>query len=177
MQIHAVSCLAGFQCCGAPSVIRDGGSGLSPGLLTAVRKHRPALFPTTKATGITTDSRLQWCWARWAGIGTVGLANYDGVNRSRLPVDTINKFRDIGAATDHGRQCGIASGDWNICAYELEKSGILEGSGLSITWPTNGSVTCTQSAAGRLIDYSVIATQGCSHHLHPGYRGHHCEPA
>lgn len=140
--------LSGFQCCGAASVIKDGGSGLSAGLLTAVRKHRLALFPTTKGVGLTPDCRMQWCWTKWAGIGTVGLVNYYGVNGSCMLADTIAMFRAVGKATDGGRQCIAASGDWNISAYDLEESGLLEGFGLAIMWPTNGDVTCTQTAKG-----------------------------
>lgn len=150
---------AGYQCIGASSVIREGGTGLPAGLLTAVRRNRPAFFPTAKATGITTDCRTQWCRARWAGAGAVGLVSCYGVHGSSLPIDTINRFRDIGLATDLGKQCLVESGDWNVCAYDPEKSGILEGFGLSIIWPTNGDVTCAQAAKGRLIDYSAITTK------------------
>ena len=137
-------------------MIKEGGSGLSAGLLTAVRKHRAALLPTTKATGINTDCRLQ---SRWAGIGTVGLANCYGVNGSRLPVDTINKPRSVGLTTDKGNQCIVASGDWNICAYDLEESVILDLFGPAIIWPSNGDVTCTQSAKCSLLDYPLITTR------------------
>lgn len=79
------------------------------------------------------------------------------VSGQRMPADTIAESRKIGAATDGGRVCIIASGDWNITAQDLHRSGILDGLGLSIIWPESSPISCI-AGKGSLIDYSVIAT-------------------
>ena len=75
--------------------------------------------------------------------------------RGRPPADAIARFRCIGDATDGDKQCVIASGDWNITAQELHRSGILDGMGLSIIWLEDHSTTCSQGK-GSLLKYSVI---------------------
>ena len=87
----------------------------------------------------------------------LGLCNcYDECGQC-MPADTIAKFRQIGAATDGGRVCILASGDWNVTAQDLRRSGILCGLGLSIIWPEGSPISCT-AGKGSLIDYSVITT-------------------
>ena len=110
--------LFGWHWCGAPSTTKEGGSGLSAGLSTAVKSHRPAMFPKAKSHGITDDNRSQWCWTRWQRIGAVGLCNCYGECGQGMPADIIAKLRQVGGATDGGRLCVIASGDLNITAQE-----------------------------------------------------------
>lgn len=80
----------------------------------------------------------------------------EGIDGSCPPADNTDKFRAVGRATDDGLQCIVASGDLNIPAQDLEDSGILDGLGLAIIFPSNGNATCTQSAKGTLLDYSII---------------------
>ena len=71
----------------------------------------------------------------------------------------LDYLRAIAEASDGGRRCVLAFGDWNLTPEELEASGVLEGLGLEIVTPTNSTISCTAGRQGSLIDY-VIVTQG-----------------
>ena len=71
----------------------------------------------------------------------------------------LDYLRAIAEASDGGRRCGLAFGDWNLTPEELEASGVLDWLGLEIVRPTNSTISCTAGRQGSLIDY-VIVTQG-----------------
>ena len=48
----------------------------------------------------------------------------------------LDYLRSIAEATDGGRRCVLAFGDWNLSPVELEASGILDGLGLEAVRPT-----------------------------------------
>ena len=53
----------------------------------------------------------------------------------------METLKSISAASDGGRNIVLAQGDWTITAKELNDSGLLEGLGLEIIIPSNGTVT------------------------------------
>ena len=53
----------------------------------------------------------------------------------------LSCLHSIAASTDGGRRSIFAQGDWNITAADLNDSGVLDGLGLEIVLPSNGTIT------------------------------------
>lgn len=128
---------AGFQVAASPSIIKN--EGLSAGVLTAARKHVSVqLSLGRERDGITDDPRCIWSRLRLQGwASTILLANVYCQCGTGIRDLNVNVLRGISDATDNGRRLVIASGDWNITAYDLEASGVLKGLGLELVRPTN----------------------------------------
>lgn len=63
----------------------------------------------------------------------------------------LDYLRAIVEASDGGRRCALAFGNWNLTPEELEAFGVLEGLGLEIVRPTNSTISCNAGRPGSLM--------------------------
>ena len=70
------------------------------------------------------------------------MANVDCQCDTGVKDTNLDYLRAIAEASDGGRRCVLAFGDWNLTPEELEASGVLEGLGLEIVRPTDSTISC-----------------------------------
>lgn len=128
--------------------------GVVGGSPTAVRKVTDAQLPCSDSDGLTSDSRCIWSRIRLEGwFQTLPMCNVYCQCGTGVKDINLDYLRAIVEASEGGRRCVLAFGDWNLTPEALEASGILDGLGLKIVTPTNSSTTCTAARQGSLIDY------------------------
>ena len=112
-------------------------------------KGNSCLLPCRDPEGITANPR----------VITIGLVCImfvccqDGID---MKVCNFDLLMQISNATNGGRDCVTAMGDYNIKVEDLIKSGLVEALGLEIILPSNSSISCSARKHGS-IDYTLIA--------------------